>query len=458
MSRYFEQGLMFRRLKVEISTVVLQTRQHQHGRVQFLPDCRYLFPVAPQRIFQCLLGSICLGCLSTITGCSGAKSTQTAPAATPPSVVVTAIEPQTVPIYSEYVGTAQAVNTVEIHSQVQGFLQQIAFRDGSAVTKGQALFTIDPRTYQAALTEANASLKVQQATLNNAQKIVDRYTPLTQQHALAQQTLDSAVATTQENQAQVLSAQAQVATAQLNVNFTQIKAPMAGNIGVAQVKVGDLVQSGSTLLATIYSVSPIYVTFAISQSDYLAYAERRKKQPKVAHPIRLILGNGTTYNQTGTMDMSAPTVSTSTGTLLIRASFPNPDGLLKPGMFTRVRFVAREATNALLVPQSSIQQLQGTQSIFVLGTDGKVQQRTITTGATVQNCEIVNSGLQVGDKIIVQGTQKVQPGISVNAQVVPQQQLSTATISSTNTQTSTAPSPATASSSGSSTASKSKEQ
>jgi len=363
----------------------------------------------------------CLGVLFALTACSAGTNTKTSKTAVAPLVVVTALQPHTVPIYTEYVGQTEAVNTVEIHSQVQGLLQRIAFKEGSVVQKGQLLFVIDPRPYQASLQEAKALLAVQQETANNAETIVNRYTPLTQQHALSQQQLDSAVATAKENQAQVQSARAQVDAAQLNVNYTRITAPMSGAIGVSQVKVGDLIQSGTTLMSTIYSISPMYVTFAISQSDYLAYAKRRRKQPKQKHPIQLILGDGTTFRYPGTVDMAAPTVSTTTGTLSIRATFPNPEGLLKPGLFARVRFVARDATNALLVPLSAIQQLQGTQSVFVVGTDNKVQQRTISTGATVNNMEIVNSGLQPGDRIIVEGTQKVQPGTEVRAQEIPEQ-------------------------------------
>lgn len=371
-----------------------------------------------------LPGVVAVSCLAPfllLTACSGAKNTKAGKSTVAPAVVVTALEPHTVPIYSEYVGQTEAVNTVEIHSQVQGILQQIAFKEGSIVKKGQLLFVIDPRPYEATLKEAQASLEVQKETVNNAQKIVDRYKPLTQQHALSQQELDSAIATAKESQAQVQAAQAQVDAAQLNVNYTRIPAPMAGAIGISQVKVGDLIQSGTTLMSTIYSISPMYVTFAISQSDYLAYAKRRRAQPRQSHPIQLILGDGSVYAYTGTVNMAAPTVSTTTGTLSIRATFPNPEGLLKPGLFTRVRFVAKEATNVLLVPQAAIQQLQGTQSVFVVGPDNKVQQRTITTGATVNNMLIVSSGLQAGDQIIVQGTQKVQPGMTVRAQVEPEQ-------------------------------------
>jgi membrane fusion protein, multidrug efflux system len=383
----------------------------------------------PARFFSQVLPAVlaglvvvsCLGLLSALTACSARTSTKTSRTAVPPLVVVTPLQPHTIPIYTEYVGQTEAVNTVEIHSQVQGLLQQIAFREGSIVRKGQLLFVIDPRPYQASLQEAEALRAVQQETANNAQTIVNRYTPLTQQHALSQQQLDSAVAAAKEDQAQVQSAQAQVDAAQLNLNYTRITAPMSGVIGISQVKVGDLIQSGTTLMSTIYSISPMYVTFAISQSDYLAYAKRRREQPKQTHPIQLILGDGTTYAHAGTVDMAAPTVSTTTGTLSIRATFPNPEGLLKPGLFGRVRFVAKNATNVLLVPLSAIQQLQGTQSVFVVGPDNRVQQKTITTGATVNNMEIVNSGLQVGDRIIVEGTQKVQPGMEVRAQEIPEQ-------------------------------------
>lgn len=393
---------------------------------------------SPRTIFPNVIAVSCAGLLSLLTACSAGTSPKTGKTAVPPLVVVTALQPHTVPIYTEYVGQTEAVNTVEIHSQVQGLLQQIAFKEGSIVRKGQLLFVIDPQPYQASLEEAKALLAVQQETANNAQTIVNRYTPLTQQHALSQQQLDSAVATAKENQAQVQSAQAQVDAAQMNVNYTRITAPMSGAIGVSQVKVGDLIQSGTTLMSTIYSISPMYVTFAISQSDYLVYAKRRREQPKQTHPIQLILGDGTTYAYPGTVNMAAPTVSTTTGTLSIRATFPNPGGLLKPGLFARVRFVAQNATNVLLVPLGAIQQLQGTQSVFVVGTDNKVQQRTITTGATVNNMEIVNSGLQPDDRIIVQGTQKVQPGMEVRAQEVPEQIPSATT---TNTENSGKPTP-----------------
>jgi membrane fusion protein (multidrug efflux system) len=440
--------------------ILAQARQLKGRRQSVQPQSNYrrLLVSGRQGTSHRWIGFLSLAVLSILTACSDKKNAQTSQVTVAPTVVVTSVQPQTVPIYSEYVGQTEAANTVEIHAQVQGFLQQISFKEGSAVNKGQLLFVIDPRPYQAVLQQAKATLEVQQATVNNAQKIVDRYTPLAQQHALSEQQLDSAVATAKENQAQVQSAEAQVDAAQLNVNYTRIRAPMAGSIGTAQVKVGDLVQSGTTQMATIYSISPMYVRFAITQNDYLSYVKRRSQHPKQSHPIQLILGNGSVYGQSGTVNMVAPTVDTSTGTLSIRATFLNPQGVLKPGLFARVRFVTRDAVNALLVPQSAVQQLQGTESVFVVGADNKVQQRTIKTGATVGTLEIVSSGLQPGDRVIVEGTQKAQPGLVVKVQEAPQQPLpATTTAAPVSSGTSGSPQPQGTTPASSSTATKPKE-
>lgn len=350
-----------------------------------------------------------------IAGCAGNKAK--APSTTAPTaVVVTTLEPHTVPIYGEFVGQTEAAATVQIHAQVTGFLQKIAFKEGSVVKKGQLLFVIDPRPYQDVLSEAKATLSVDQATVNNTEEIVKRYEPLAAKHAISQQQLDSEIATAKENQADVALAQAQVAAAQLNVDYTKVHTPMTGTIGVSQVKVGDLIQSGTTLMDTVYSITPMYVLFGISENQYLSYVERGRKHPHHPQPIELILGNGTTYDQTGTVNMVAPAVNTSTGTLEIRASFANPQQILKPGLFVRVRFVVRDADNVLVVPQAAIQQLQGSESVYTVGSGNKVQQVSITTGDMVGNDEIVTSGLKAGDLLIVEGADKVHPGQEVKPQ------------------------------------------
>lgn len=363
------------------------------------------------------------GLLLNLAACSGKKSSHVpAPpsALATPTVVVTAVQPVTVPIFGEYVGQTEAVNTVEIRAQVQGFLKSIDFTEGSTVHRGQLLFVIDPRPYQAALQQAKAKLGVQQAAYADAQVIAERDASLRKQGIISQQDLDTAQATAKEDKANVASAQAAVASAQLNLNYTRITTPITGVIGVAQVRVGGLVQAGTTLLDTVYSISPMYVTFGVSEATYLQYVKRGRPNRGHPPPIQLILSNGIVYAYPGTINMVSPTVNTTTGTLTIRASFPNPGAVLKPGLFARVRFVARLEPNAIVVPQAAIQQLQGTQSVFVVGPDDKVAQRTITIGPTVGNLQVVTSGLKAGDRVIVEGTLKVRPGMMVHTQSAPQ--------------------------------------
>ncbi len=350
-------------------------------------------------------------------GCGGSKNKSAAAAAaqTPPEVVTAPVVQKTVPIYGEFVGQTQAVNTVEIRSQINGFLQAIDFREGAIVNKGQLLFVIDPRPYQAALAQAQATLANDQAALEKAKRDVAMYTPAEQQHAVSKQQLNTAIATQQEAAATVNVAQAQVDQAKLNLSYTQIRSPIRGGIGVAQVRIGGLVQAGSTLLDTVYSIDPMYVNFSVSEDQYLDYQKRTQggRNAPPPPPIELILADGSTYQHTGQINMVAPQVNPSTGTLSVRAEFPNPDGLLKAGLFVRVRFVTREQQNALLIPATAVQQLQGTNSVFVVGPDDKVQSRSITLGPAVDHSQVVNSGLQPGETVIVQGTQKVQPGMLV---------------------------------------------
>lgn len=362
-----------------------------------------------------------LGLILNLAACSGKSDSHAPPdTLTTPTVVVTTVQPVTVPIFGEYVGQTEAVNTVDIRAQVQGFLKSIDFTEGSTVRRGQLLFTIDPRPYQAALQQAKAELAVQQAAYADAQVIAERDASLRQQGIISEQDLDTAQATAKEDKANVASARAKVASAQLNLNYTRITTPITGVIGVAQVRVGGLVQAGTTLLDTVYSISPMYVTFGVSQQTYLQYVQRGRPNRGHPPPIQLILSSGIVYAYSGTIDMVSPTVNTATGTLTIRVSFPNPAGVLKPGLFARVRFVARVEPNAIVVPQAAIQQLQGTQSVFVVGPGDKVAQRTITAGPTVGNLQVVASGLKAGDRVIVEGTLKVRPGTTVQTQSAPQ--------------------------------------
>lgn len=345
---------------------------------------------------------------------AGGKEEKPHMAFPPAAVIVTPVVRQTVPLYADYVGQTSAVNTVEIRSQVEGFLEKIDFVEGSVVEKGQLLFVIDPREYQAAVNKARAALDQAKAALAKSQRDVARYTPLVRQHAVSQEQLDTSIAEEEEGQANVEAAKAQLAQAYLNLGYTEIRAPLTGRIGQAQMKVGALVQPGTSLLATVYSINPIYVNFSVSEATYLAF-EKRAHGRKLGSfpPLQINLGNNITYPYKARIDMVSPDVSTATGTLGMRAIVPNPNGLLRSGLFVHVRMLTEEVPNALLVPAEAVQEVQGVQSVLTVGTDNKVEFHTVTAGATVNNQRVIESGLQAGDRVIVQGLQKVRPGMTV---------------------------------------------
>ena len=327
-------------------------------------------------------------------------------------MVVTPVEQRSVPVVGEFVGQTEAANTVEIRSQVGGFLRAITFQEGAIVRKGQPLFTIDPRSYQAAVTQARAALAQSEAARQIAQRNLAMYDPLAAQHAVSEQQLNTARAQSEQAEANVQAAQAQLEQAELNLGYTNITAPLTGGIGPALVKIGGLVQAGTTLLDTMYSVDPMFVTFSASEQAYLQYQKRvaQEGQNATPGPLNLVLADGSTYPQPGAINMVAPQVTPTTGTLGLRASFPNPSGILKPGLFVRVRFTVQQLPNALVVPQTAIQQLLGTSMVFVVGPDQAVQSRTVTLGPTVGNLQVVTSGVKAGEPVIVEGTQKVRAG------------------------------------------------
>jgi len=373
-----------------------------------------------------LFAATAIASASACSRADGNRASGGGPAPQPavaPQVIVIPVEQRTVPVIGEFVGQTEAANTVEIRSQVTGFLRQIAFREGATVRRGDLLFVIDPRSYQAALTQAKAALAQAEAARQIAQRNVAMYEPLAAQHAISEQQLNTARAEAEQSQANVQAAQAQVAQAQLNLDYTRITAPLTGGIGPAMVKIGGLVQGGSTLLDTIYSIDPMFVTFSASEQGYLNYQKRVASQGQNANPgpIRLVLADGTTYPETGTINMVSPQVTTTTGTIGVRASFPNANGLLKPGLFVRVRVNTQQLPDALVVPQTAVQQIQGTPMVYVVGPDGTVQSRTVALGPAVENLQVITNGVKAGDAVIVEGMQKVRPGLKVRAVAASQQ-------------------------------------
>src|SRR5262247_1300673 len=333
-----------------------------------------------------------------------------APPPPPPEVQVAEVVQKDVPIYVELVGSTLGSEDVEIRARVEGYLVAIDFTEGSFVRKGQPLYKIDPEPFRVAVDEAKASLATAQARLEKTDNDVARYTPLDKQQAA---------------KAQVDAQRAAVAQAQLNLGYTNITSPVDGVIGTTQKKVGSLVGRGeSTLLNTVSQINPILFRCAIAEAEYLRLARREassKPGQKQAN-VELILADGTIFPHKGRLDAIERAVDTTTGTLMGQFSFPNPEQLLRPGLYGKARFVTDVKDDALLVPQLAVQEIQGLYSVMVVKPDATVEQRMVKAGERVGNLWIINSGVKPGEKVIVEGLQKVQPGVKVVAKVVKMEQ------------------------------------
>lgn len=339
--------------------------------------------------------------------------------AAPPTVLVIRVQPQTVPIYGEYVARTEARQTVEIRARVEGFLEKVLFREGSQVKAGQLLFVIDQRPYKAALQDARGSLAQAQAALEKAQKDVDRLRPLVAEDAAPQQDLDKAEAEAHYSRASIEKAKAAITKAALDLKFTEVRAPITGIIGKEEVTVGNLVTKDKTLLTTLSSWDPMRAVFSISESDYLLLAKKHldgaKPSPKEgkAAPFELIMADNSIYPYPGKLSFVDRALDLTTGTLKIYVSFPNPNQLLRPGLFGRIRVALEEKHDALLVPQRAVQEMQGVKTILVVGKDNKVGVHTVTLGERYKDSFIVTAGLKPGDRVVVEGLQKAIPGQKV---------------------------------------------
>jgi RND family efflux transporter MFP subunit len=347
-------------------------------------------------------------------GCSGESGK--APKVPPPvRVVVTTVTPETVPIYGEYVARTEARQAVEVRARVGGYLEKVLFKEGSRVRAGQLLMVIDPRPYKAAWQEARGSLAQAQASLWKAQQDVERLQPLVAEDAAPQVDLDNAKAQVKYSQASIEKAKAALAKTDLDLKFSEIRSPITGIIGKEEVTVGNLVNRDQTLLATVSSWDPMRVVFSISEPDYLRRAERygkdgpfRAGQPE--EPFELVMADNSVFPSRGSLSFVDRALNLTTGTLNVYVNFPNPNRLLRPGLFGRIRIVLEERPNALLVPQRAVQVMQGVKSVFVVGQDDKVALRTVTLGERYKDFFIITAGLKAGDRVVVEGLQKVIPG------------------------------------------------
>lgn len=343
-----------------------------------------------------LCGGALLLLAATLAGCGKAAP----PAAAAPSVQVIAPLRQDVPVWLDLVGQAQGKQDVEIRARVEGYLESVNFTEGSYVQKGALLYQIDPKPLQADL--ANV-----QARLTKANNDVTRLQPLYEKQAVSRQELDNAISARD-------AARAQVELATLNLGYTTITAPIDGVVGITEVKAGNLVGRGeSTLLTTVSQVDPIVFRVGLSESEYLKLAKRGIQPQPEARDIRLQLADGALYGHRGELDAIERAIDPKTGTLAVQFHFANPDRLIRPGQYGRVRIMLEKLPDALLVPQRAVNEIQGLYQVAVVGADNKVSLRMVKVGPRVDNLWVITEGLQANEQIVAEGLQRVRDGMTV---------------------------------------------
>lgn len=353
-----------------------------------------------------------------VLAAAGAGCRKAAPPTLPPPIVqVLEVTATNVPRSIELIGQLDSPQNVEVRARVEAFVDQILFAEGRGVQEGDPLFVLDRRPFDEQLAAANGMLAEARAALNKYEKDVARLQPLAAKKAIPQQDLDNAVASVAVGEANVASALARVKSAELNLEYCDVRAPTTGLIGAKQVSVGSLVGKGEpTLLATISRLNPMWFYCAISEADYL-HAERTAREAGRQMgelPVTLILADGSEHPEPGKWVFLDRAVDAATGTIRARAEFSNPDGLLRPGMFARVRVSLKTEQGNLLVPERALVELQGKYFVWVIGPDNKAGQRPVRVAPMrIRGNAVVLEGLQAGERIVIEGLQKVREGTVV---------------------------------------------
>jgi RND family efflux transporter MFP subunit len=376
--------------------------------------------------------------LVSVTHLGAKPSTQVPPR---PVVEVAPVEQRDVPVYGEWVGTLSGQVNADVKAQVTGYLLRRDYKEGSYLRKGQLLFEIDSRPFQAALDQAKGQLAQAQAQLvqdeaqlataeaneHKSQLDVEKYEPLAKADAVSKQDFDDAKQTNLANKAQVQAAaaaiaaakaqiqasQAAVETASINLGFTRIVSPIDGIAGIAQAQVGDLVSTGSGPLTTVSTLDPIRDYFTVSEQEYLALQKRFSDSNADHWKLQLILADGTTYPHEGEFYFADRQVNQNTGAIQLAALFPNPGNILRPGQYGKVRAVTRMQSNALLIPQAAVTEQQGSYLVAVVGQDGRVAMRPVQVGERTGTMWVIQEGLKPGDRVVVEGQQNLRPGMPV---------------------------------------------
>ncbi|MEP9922289.1 multidrug efflux RND transporter periplasmic adaptor subunit AcrA [Klebsiella sp. GN_Kp190] len=372
--------------------------------------------LTPLAVVLMLSGSLAL------TGCDDKPAQQGAQQM--PEVGIVTLKSAPLQITTELPGRTSAYRVAEVRPQVSGIILKRNFTEGSDIQAGVSLYQIDPATYQATYESAKGDLAKAQAAANMDQLTVKRYQKLLGTKYISQQDYDTAVATAQQSNAAVVAAKAAVETARINLAYTKVTSPISGRIGKSAVTEGALVQNGqTTALATVQQLDPIYVDVTQSSNDFLRLkqelANGKLQQENGKAKVELVTNDGLKYPQNGTLEFSDVTVDQTTGSITLRAIFPNPDHTLLPGMFVRARLEEGVNPDALLVPQQGVTRTpRGDASAMVVGEGDKVEVRQITATQAIGDKWLVTEGLKTGDRVIITGLQKVRPGVQVKAQEV----------------------------------------
>lgn len=349
---------------------------------------------------------------------AGCGKEQKAPPPPPPAVEVSEVIRKDVPVYMEWVGTTDGLVNATIQAQVTGYLVKQNYREGEFVKKGRVLFEIDPRTFQAAVDAAKGSLAQAEARWETAKANLQRVRPLAAKNAVSQKDLDDNIGAELSSRAAVESAKAQLDAAQLNLGFTRVTSPVDGIAGIAKAQIGNLVGPGQIQeLTAVSTVDPIKVYVAISEQEYMKFrrgkGEQAGEKTAEAIPLELILADGTVYPHKGRVALADRQVDVKTGTMRLGALFPNPGNLLRPGQYGTVRATMETKKGALLVPQRAVTEVQGKFLVAVVGSDNTVELRPVVPADRVGSLWVIDKGLKPGERVVVEGAQKVKTGVRV---------------------------------------------
>lgn len=374
-------------------------------------------------IFHLVAAGLALGCVASCAK----KQTALPPA---PAVQVATVVQRDVPIYVEAVGQTRGSEEVEIRARVEGYIDSVNFEEGTAVRRGHLLFRIDPELLEASLAQARGNYAEAQAQLARATQDVSRYRPLAEKNAIPRQDLETAEAVAAAAAASVDAAHAVVQRAEIDLGYAQVVAPVSGLVGKAEVKAGNLVGRGeSTLLTTISNIDPIHVRVSFAERDYLTLVRKRlaavqaakasgQPAPARAPDIEMALADGSVHPYRGEVHFVDRAVDPTTGTLLVEIAFPNPDAIVRPGQFAKVRAPIDYRKAAILVPQRAVQEVQATFNVAVLAAGDTIEMRPVKPGARLGTLWVIDEGLQPGERVVVEGLQKVQRGMKVQPTVV----------------------------------------